>query len=57
MDPYRRYATALRTVLGAAVGVLAAFHVIRLGFAAVDAVRCRVQREQTGHRGCTGDPL
>jgi transposase len=37
--------------------VLDAFHVVRLGFAAVDAVRCRIQREQTGHRGRSGDPL
>ena len=57
LDPYRGYATALRTVLGDAVRVLDAFHVIRLGFAAVDAVRCRLQREQTGHRGRRHDPL
>jgi transposase len=40
-----------------AVRVLDAFHVVRLGFAAVDQVRCRIQREHTGHRGRTGDPL
>lgn len=57
LDPYRGYATALRTVLGGAVRVLDAFPVTRLGFAAVDAVRRRIQREQTGHRGRTGDPL
>ncbi|MCA1835619.1 MAG: ISL3 family transposase [Actinobacteria bacterium] len=57
LDPYRGYATALRTVLGGAVRVLDAFHVIRRGFAAVDAVRCRLQREQTGHRGRRHDPL
>jgi len=57
LDPYRGYASALRSVLGDAVRVLDAFHVIRLGFAAVDQVRCRIQREQTGHRGRTGDPL
>jgi transposase len=39
------------------VRVLDAFHVVRLGFAAVDDVRRRIQREQTGHRGRTGDPL
>jgi transposase len=38
-------------------GVLDAFHVVRLGFATVDAVRCRIQQQQTGHRGRTGDPL
>ena len=57
LDPYRGYAIALRTVLGGAVRVLDAFHMTRLGFAAVDPVRCRIQREQTGHRGRTGDPL
>jgi transposase len=57
LDPYRGYATALRRVLGTAVRVLDAFHVVRLGFAAVDQVRCRIQREQTGHRGRNGDPL
>jgi transposase len=55
--PYRGHASALRSVLGSAVGVLDAVHVVRLGFAAVDQVRCRIQREQTGHRGRTGDPL
>lgn len=44
-------------MLGGAVRVLDAFPVTRLGFAAVDAVRRRIQREQTGHRGRTGDPL
>jgi transposase len=57
LDPYRGYASALRSVLGTAVRVLDAFHVVRLGFAAVDQVRCRIQREQTGHRGRSGDPL
>ena len=57
LDPYRGYASALRSVLGDAVRVLDAFHVTRLGFAAVDQVRCRIQRDQTGHRGRTGDPL
>jgi transposase len=57
LDPYRGYASALRTSLPHAVRVLDAFHVVRLGFAAVDQVRCRIQREHTGHRGRTGDPL
>jgi transposase len=57
LDPYRGYASALRTTLPHAVRVLDAFHVVRLGFAAVDEVRCRIQRQQTGHRGRTGDPL
>jgi transposase len=57
LDPYRGYATALRSTLPRAVRVLDAFHVTRLGFAAVDDVRRRIQRETTGHRGRTGDPL
>ena len=57
LDPYCGYATALPTVLGDAVRVLDAFHVIRLGFTAVDQVRCRIQHDQTGHRGRTSDPL
>jgi hypothetical protein len=36
---------------------LDAFHVTRLGFAAVDDVRRRVQQESTGHRGRKHDPL
>ncbi|MDN5760613.1 MAG: ISL3 family transposase [Tomitella sp.] len=57
LDPYRGYASALRTALPDAVRVLDAFHVVRLGFAAVDDVRRRIQQAQTGHRGRTGDPL
>ena len=57
LDPYRGYATALRTALPHAVRVLDAFHVVRLGFAAVDDVRRRIQRELTGHRGRRDDPL
>jgi transposase len=57
LDPYRGYASALRTGLPDAVRVLDAFHVTRLGFAAVDEVRRRIQQEQTGHRGRKEDPL
>src|SRR3712207_2445402 len=57
LDPYRGYAAALRTGLPTAVRVLDAFHVTRLGFAAVDEVRRRIQQEQTGHRGRKDDPL
>ena len=57
LDPYRGYASALRTHLPAAVRVLDAFHVTRLGFAAVDDVRRRIQQELTGHRGRRDDPL
>jgi transposase len=57
LDPYRGYASALRTSLPDAVRVLDAFHVVRLGFAAVDDVRRRIQQEQLRHRGRAGDPL
>lgn len=57
LDPFRGYATALRTHLPAAVRVLDAFHVVKLGFDAVDQVRRRVQQETFAHRGRAGDPL
>jgi transposase len=57
LDPFRGYASALRTQLPGAVRVLDAFHVIKLGFDAVDQVRRRVQQETLGHRGRAGDPL
>jgi len=57
LDPFRGYATALTSSLPAAVRVLDCFHVIRLGFAAVDDVRRRVQNETLGHRGRRADPL
>lgn len=37
--------------------LLDAFHVIRLGFTAVDDVRRRVQQETTGHHARRNDPL
>ena len=55
VDPFRGYATALRTSLPHAIRVLDAFHVTRLGFAAVDDVRRRVQQQSTGHRGRRDD--
>ncbi len=57
LDPFRGYATALRSTLPQATRVLDAFHVVKLGFNAVDAVRRRVQQQTTGHRGRAGDPL
>jgi transposase len=57
LDPFRGYDTALRTGLQHATVVLDAFHAIRLAQNAVDAVRRRVQQEQTGHRGRKTDPL
>jgi transposase len=57
LDPFRGYATALRTTLPQATRVLDAFHVIRLGLDAIDQVRRRVQQQTLGHRGHAGDPL
>jgi hypothetical protein len=57
LDPFRGYATALRTSLPEAVRVLDAFHVVRLGQAAVDDVRRRRQQETLGRRAHREDPL
>jgi len=57
LDPYRGYARALTLGLPAAVRVLDAFHLVRLGFAAVDDVRRRVQQDSYGHRGRRDEPL
>jgi len=57
LDPFRGYATALSTSLPHAVGVLDAFHVVRLGLAAVDDVRRRVQQQTLGRRGHRDDSL
>lgn len=57
LDPFRGYATALRTSLPHATRVLDAFHVTRLGFDALDRVRRRVQQDTLGHRGRRDDPL
>ena len=58
MDPFRGYGAALSAGLPNAMRCgRDAFHVVRLGFAAVDDVRRRIQQERTGHRGRIGDPL
>jgi transposase len=57
LDPFRGYATALSTSLPHAVRVLDAFHVVRLGSAAVDDVRRRWQQETLGRRGHRDDSL
>ena len=57
LDPFRGYGAALSAGLPNAMGVLDAFHVVRLGFAAVDDVRRRVQQQTCGHRGRRTDPL
>jgi transposase len=57
LDPFRGYATALRTSLPHATRVLDAFHVVRLGLTALADVRRRVQQETLGRRGHKHDPL
>ncbi|GAA4428653.1 ISL3-like element ISAar39 family transposase [Georgenia halophila] len=57
LDPFSGYKRAIDDELEDATAVLDAFHVIRLGTAAVDEVRRRVQQETLGHRGRKGDPL
>jgi transposase len=57
LDPFHGYKNAIDDELEDAVAVLDAFHVVKLGTAAVDEVRRRVQQETLGHRGRKGDPL
>ena len=57
LDPFRGYATALRTELPHATRVLDAFHVVKLGNQVVDEVRRRVQQQTLAHRGHKHDPL
>ena len=57
LDPFAGYKTAIDDKLQDAVAVLDAFHVVKLGTAAVDEARRRVQQDTLGHRGRKGDPL
>ena len=57
LDPFQGYKTAIDDKLEDAVAVLDAFHIVKLGTAAVDECRRRVQQETLGHRGRKGDPL
>ncbi len=57
LDPFAGYKKALDDELDDAVAVLDAFHVVKLGTAAVDEVRRRVQQDTLDHRGRKGDPL
>jgi transposase len=57
LDPFQGYKNALDDELEDAIAVLDAFHVVKLGTAAMDEVRRRVQQETLGHRGRKGDPL
>ena len=51
------YAAVYSVILPKAAQVVDPFHVISLANRALDAVRRRVQTEQTGHRGRRDDPL
>lgn len=57
LDPFHGYKNAIDDQLQDAVAVLDAFHVVKLGTAAVDEVRRRVQQDIHGHRGRKTDPL
>ncbi|MGB3763167.1 MAG: ISL3 family transposase [Ornithinimicrobium sp.] len=57
LDPFQGYESAIDDQLEDAVAVLDALHVVKLGTAAVDECRRRVQQETLGHRGRKGDPL
>ncbi len=56
-DPFRGYKNATDDKLEDATAVLDAFHVVKLGSAAVDEVRRRVQQQIHGHRSRKGDLL
>jgi transposase len=57
LDPFHGYKNAIDDQLEDAVAVLDAFHVVKLGTAAVDEVRRRVQQDIHDHRGRKNDPL
>jgi transposase len=56
LDPFHGYKNAIADELEDAVAVADAFHIVKLGTAAVDDVRRRVQQDVHGHRGRKGDP-
>ena len=57
LDMSSAYAAVYSVVLPKATQVVDRFHVISLANRCLDAVRRRVQSEQTGHRGRRDDPL
>jgi transposase len=57
LDMSSAYAAVYSVVLPSATQVVDPFHVIALANRCLDAVRRRVQSEQTGHRGRRDDPL
>ena len=57
LDPFHGYNNAIDEHLADATSVVDPFHIVKLGTAAVDEARRRVQQDTTGHRGRAGDPL
>ena len=57
IDPYAGYRAAVAEAAPQATRVADHFHVVGLANTALSDVRCRRQREITGHRGRKGDPL
>lgn len=57
LDMSATYAAVYSVVLPKATQVVDAFHAVSLANQCLDAVRRRVQSEQTGHRGRRDDPL
>jgi transposase len=57
LDMSNTYAAVYTVILPKAAQVVDSFHVISLANRSLDAVRRRVQNEQTGHRGRRHDPL
>ncbi len=57
LDMSNVYAAVYTVILPKAAQVVDPFHVISLANRTLDAVRRRVQNEQTGHRGRRDDPL
>lgn len=57
MDGFSGFKTATAEELPEATAVMDPFHVVALAGDALDQTRQRVQRETTGHRGRSGDPL
>ena len=57
LDMSTTYAAVYSVTLPRAVQVVDSFHAIQLANRCLDAVRRRVQNEQTGHRGRKDDPL
>lgn len=57
LDMSATYAAVYSVILPKAAQVVDPFHVVSLANRCLDAVRRRVQTEQTGHRGRRDDPL